>query len=552
MFWNQNSESFDKNVNIGCYFMTFDQSASYLVASFQNFDVFFNKEAEDKEKYVAVWNLESGSEESNKDTLKKIQMEMFEFADLINAQHRILLPRQLQVDKQFQIRPNQLSSIMPHLEGKFYLLGSSYGDLSIVKPEFLTVEDDFNPETCPLTAYSQAKNYAGHCSPVENIRVSGAKLFTSAAHCEDIFEWNLEIGQKEWELDHRDYDMDMEDILLRGIESKDEYTKLVSDILPLRNEIVELGLNIDTSIDPEVSLTLEKVIGRMAFNRRKNLLYTEDNHLIFPVASQIVKMSIPPEGFKLDEESRKQFFKLSFLSPDSRNEFNVNPQISTLALSKDRKYLAVGTIQTKAKIITWELTSYTYLDSITFEDCCVIQNISFSGDMKRIVAVILTKDYTQRLYLLETRKLEVIGMSELGFSTPVKIKDAMFVHKSNSEFITIGLQHMTRWSYEGGLLMFQELPIENPNDIIERAGVLHIIHEREHRMRDGKYKPTYDDQGREVFPLNVTFLAFIFLYEELIITGGDDGYVSYNFDSPDFKALHLEELQDHQEEKRPP
>ena len=84
---------------------------------------------------------------------------------------------------------------------------------------------------------------------------------------------------------------------------------------------------------------------------------------------------------------------------------------------------------------------------------------------------------------------------------------------------------MARWSYEGGLLMFQELPIENPNDIIERAGILHIIHEREHRMRDGAYKPTFDEQGREVFPLNVTFLAFIFLYEELIITGGDDGYV---------------------------
>lgn len=165
-------------------------------------------------------------------------------------------------------------------------------------------------------------------------------------------------------------------------------------------------------------------------------------------------MSIPPEGFGLDENTRKNFFKLSFLSPDSRNEFNVNPQISTLALSKDRKYLAVGTIQTKAKIITWELTSYTYLDSITFEDCCMIQNISFSGDMKRIVTVILTKDYTQRVYLLETKKLEVIGMSEFGFSTPIRIKDVMFAYKSNSEFITIGLQHMTRWSFEGGLLIF--------------------------------------------------------------------------------------------------
>ena len=154
-----------------------------------------------------------------------------------------------------------------------------------MKREFLAVDDDFNPDTCQLTNYSQAKKYTGHCSTVDNIKVSGSKLFTSGTYSEDIFEWTLEIGQKEWELDHRDYDMEMEDLLLRGIENKDEYTKLVNDILPLRNEIVELGLNIDTSIDPEITLSLEKVIGRMAFNRRKNLLYTEDNHLIFPVAS---------------------------------------------------------------------------------------------------------------------------------------------------------------------------------------------------------------------------------------------------------------------------
>lgn len=81
--------------------MAFDASESYLVASFQNFDQFFNREADDKEKYVSVWNLSSGAEETNKDTFKKIQMDKFEFADFINSQHRILLPKSLQVDKQF-------------------------------------------------------------------------------------------------------------------------------------------------------------------------------------------------------------------------------------------------------------------------------------------------------------------------------------------------------------------------------------------------------------------------------------------------------------------
>jgi hypothetical protein len=45
--------------------------------------------------------------------------------------------------------------------------------------------------------------------------------------------------------------------------------------------------------------------------------------------------------------------------------------------------------------------------------------------------------------------------------------------------------------------------------------------------KDKNYKPEFDEQGREIFPLNVTFLAMIYLYGELIVTGGDDGYVSF-------------------------
>jgi energy-converting hydrogenase Eha subunit G len=88
---------------------------------------------------------------------------------------------------------------------------------------------------------------------------------------------------------------------------------------------------------------------------------------------------------------------------------------------------------------------------------------------------------------------------------------------------------MVRWFWRGGRLVMQELPIENPNEIMERAGVLHILQEKEHRMKDGEYTPVYDEQGNEIFPLNVTFLAMIFLYNELIVTGGDDGYVKHFF-----------------------
>ena len=86
---------------------------------------------------------------------------------------------------------------------------------------------------------------------------------------------------------------------------------------------------------------------------------------------------------------------------------------------------------------------------------------------------------------------------------------------------------MSHWSIKGESLTFRELPIENPNELIQRAGVLHLDQEREKRTKEGEqYVPQFDENGNEIFPLEVSFLALIFLYDSLIITGGDDGYVS--------------------------
>ena len=100
---------------------------------------------------------------------------------------------------------------------------------------------------------------------------------------------------------------------------------------------------------------------------------------------------------------------------------------------------------------------------------------------------------------------------------------------------------MARWFLKGGRITLEELPIENPNDIMERAGVLHNLHERESRMKNGEYTAVYDDLGREIFPLDVTFLALIFIYDDLIVTGGDDGYLYIwkNFKIIKKKEAHL-------------
>lgn len=520
--WNPRSNKKGVQVKLGAYFMSFDKTEEHLILYFQMIDEYLNRDLEDKEKSIMVWNLKAQKIETNKDIWKAAKFQKFEFPNSLNCRRKILR----KVENESIFRPNKMviSSIGDF--GDYLIMGATEGDLNIIKRNFLYLDDDKTVESIRDQNYCLAKNYIGHCSPIDLIEKAGNLLFTTSIYSEDIFEWEIIQGKKDWELDLKDYKLDIPDIMIRDFQSKDDYLKVVKEMLPLRNEIVELNQNIDTSSDPELSLELHKVIGRKAFNRRKNMFYTQDNHLVFSAASLIILMNIPPEGIKLEESNRKNFFKETFLEPDSKYDYSVSPEVSTLALCHKRKYLCLGTIQSKAKLVLWELTSMTYLKSLTLDDCCVVLNISFSYNRKRIACVALTKSYTQRVYLIDGKEFKIIAGNELKFSTPIKIKDIEFLPKSDSEFITIGLQHMSRWQLKGGNLTFQELPIENPREIMQRAGVLQVVQEREHRKnKNNEYVPIIDEDGNEIFPLNVTFLAVIFLYDKLTITAGDDGYV---------------------------
>jgi WD40 repeat protein len=71
-----------------------------------------------------------------------------------------------------------------------------------------------------------------------------------------------------------------------------------------------------------------------------------------------------------------------------------------------------------------------------------------------------------------------------------------------------------------------ELPIVNPNNMIEEVGYLHYLLERDFRTTKKGQKNflPYSDND-DIQTLKVTFLAIIFLFEELIITAGDDGFL---------------------------
>ena len=518
----------NSNMMFGSYFMSFSSNEEYICLHFMSFDRNLNREPDDKEKTYLIWDLVNNVSQSNTDLIRAKATGKLNFPSHINGKYRFherfLDPDRKQTKSQHEEK-NLVVSAMEFYENCLFL-GSSKGDLNICKSTCLQLDSMHSVESLKSREFNLAKSYTAHCSAVDTILLSHDqnKLFTCSQSDEVIFEWTIHKGQPEWELDHSDYPLDQEDMFLREVETREEYDKIINEMLTARDQIVQLKASLDDAgIEPEISLKLEKIIGRKAFNRRNNLFYTENNHLIYSAASMLVMVNIPPEGMEITPERKKDFFKEKFLEIDSENPDSTSPQISTLTLSPCRKYVCVGTYQRKAMLVTWELTTNTFVKSWTLDNCCVVQYIKYSSDKKRLLVIALTENYTQILMLIDNHTGEILGYCEFNYSIPFRIKDMDFLPKSNDQFVTIGMQHLSHWKLKGGLLVFQELPIDNPKEMINKAGALLYTQERQRRKNA---EPVRDPvTGEEVFPLLVSFMALIFLFDDLMITAGDDGFL---------------------------
>ena len=341
----------------------------------------------------------------------------------------------------------------------------------------------------------------------------GDSLFTTGVSDQTVFQWKINKAKKYWEMDHLDYDINREDVFFAELDPKDKYTTMIEQLLPIRDEVYELQQDIDKTYDPELYLELNRVIGRRSYNVRNNLFYTEDNQLVFSAGSIVVGLQIPPEGALLEQGYEEEYFSQVFLEPDTENIFTTNPEISCMAISKNRKFLCVGTSQTHAQLIIWELTSRTFIKNMTLNDSCKIMLLKYAYDTRMICCVALTRNYTQVVYLIDSHKSEILGAMNLLYSIPFKIKDLEFLPYSKIEFITCGVQHMSLWTYKGGVLNFRELPIQ---------------HSRQGTSQDELISAGFDrgdSVGMGEAQLRITFLAIIIILDEFIVTAGDDGYV---------------------------
>lgn len=80
--------------------------------------------------------------------------------------------------------------------------------------------------------------------------------------------------------------------------------------------------------------------------------------------------------------------------------FSVNPEISTITLSHDRRTLFAGTTQENCQVIIWDISTQTELEHIGFKGYVSIILIKVSQQQKYVIVLALNKKSKQVLFFI--------------------------------------------------------------------------------------------------------------------------------------------------------
>ena len=123
------------------------------------------------------------------------------------------------------------------------------------------------------------------------------------------------------------------------------------------------------------------------------------------------------------------------------------------------------------------------------------------------------------VFLIDSELGIILGTIDLIYSVPFKIRDMCFMPNSIYQFITCGLQHMTRWSYNGSTLQFNALAIQNTSEMKESGKAAQGFSDNISIDKESK-----QSEVSNIMELKVNFLCITYV-EGFAVTGGEDGYL---------------------------
>ena len=344
-------------------------------------------------------------------------------------------------------------------------------------------------------------------------------LMTVSEIDECVMQWSIKKCNANWEYDHLPYDEPKPVLGLRDADQAeaDLEEKVRAELQALEQRL--LISDMKTTVDAEDSaekckLVLHRVLGRKAFSAKNNIFVSADSYLITPVGSLVVLQPLPLLGESQVRPDEK--FKQIILEPDSENVFSESPEIASLTICHNNKFLGIGTKQINPFLMLWDITTTTFLQKTQFTGCISITNIKFSEDYSKTICLAQQRTLRQGVYLLEMFSGTILAFCVFENSDFSRIKDLSFLPESNSQFLTCGIQHLSLWEYRGGLLNFEEMELVRFNDQMATVRAEELLD----RVDPSRVSSRLELKS-EILHIKTAFLALVFVKGFAVLAAED-------------------------------
>ena len=114
------------------------------------------------------------------------------------------------------------------------------------------------------------------------------------------------------------------------------------------------------------------------------------------------------------------------------------------------------------------------LKTLNLSMIITVLNLKFAHDSRHICCLGQTKDHSMMVFLIDSKIGSILGAVDLIYSVPFKIRDMCFQPGSVYRFVTCGLQHMAKWTYNGNTLQYSACKIQGPK-VRKNSGFLDFL-----------------------------------------------------------------------------
>ena len=80
--------------------------------------------------------------------------------------------------------------------------------------------------------------------------------------------------------------------------------------------------------------------------------------------------------------------KQTFLRPEEQSFTAISPEVSSFALTEDKRLQFIGTSQSIANVLVWEISTNMQLARLIIFTCCSIIYIRVAHDNKHLIMIV--------------------------------------------------------------------------------------------------------------------------------------------------------------------